>query len=314
MAGIAATKLAIGRDHHSSPGGIFTPKLMTARMSIPTMLEFARQLPKAELHAHLHGSIRPATLSELVLARDDLRSSTEAQAVIADVLPSASRSLHDCFRIFDLIHRVVTDAATVRRIAAEVVDDFAADNVRYLELRTTPRALASTSHAGLAKIAEALPTGVDPAHLPYVAAILEAAAEGEARHAGRIVVRYLLSINRTGSVEAAQSAIALAKWLRARRVWLEPAARGDGGSAAAGAAASTPAPGASASGARADFSREACPACGASAFLPAAAPVAPAAACAECTRCWRGPYVVGVDLSGDPTRGDVVTKFVPLLR
>lgn len=278
-------------------------------MAVPTMLEFARRLPKAELHAHLHGSIRPATLSELVLARDDLRSSTEAQAVIADVLPSASRSLHDCFRIFDLIHRVVTDAATVRRIAAEVVDDFAADNVRYLELRTTPRALASLPRAGLAKVAESLPAGVDPVHLQYVAAILEAAAEGEARHAGGaipLVVRYLLSINRTGSVEAAQSAIALAKWLRTRRVWVEQ-----------------PPAGAAAGGAVADFCRDACPTCGASAFVPAAAspaaPVAAAAAtapatCADCARCWRGPFVVGVDLSGDPTRGDVVTKFVPLLR
>ena len=30
----------------------------------------------------------------------------------------------------------------VRRITREVLDDFAADNVRYLELRSTPRALS----------------------------------------------------------------------------------------------------------------------------------------------------------------------------
>lgn len=34
----------------------------------PSLLEFCRRLPKAELHAHLNGCIRPATLAELVAA------------------------------------------------------------------------------------------------------------------------------------------------------------------------------------------------------------------------------------------------------
>ena len=54
---------------------------------------------------------------------------------------AASRSLAECFRLFDVIHRITTDLATITRITAEVLEDFAAENVVYLELRTTPKVL-----------------------------------------------------------------------------------------------------------------------------------------------------------------------------
>lgn len=56
------------------------------------------------------------------------------------------RSLRDCFRLFDVIHAVTTTHAAISRIAAEVVRDFAADRVVYLELRTTPKARAEEAH------------------------------------------------------------------------------------------------------------------------------------------------------------------------
>ena len=58
------------------------------------------------------------------------------------------RSLDACFAIFAAIHQTITTLATVRRVASEVLDDFAADNVRYLELRTTPRALSDADAEG----------------------------------------------------------------------------------------------------------------------------------------------------------------------
>lgn len=38
------------------------------------------------------------------------------------------RSLDDCFALFPLIHRVTTNPVVLRRIALEMVEDFAADN------------------------------------------------------------------------------------------------------------------------------------------------------------------------------------------
>lgn len=52
---------------------------------------------------------------------------------------SGDRTLAECFQLFDVIHRVTTDHGTVTRITREVVEDLAADNVIYAELRTTPK-------------------------------------------------------------------------------------------------------------------------------------------------------------------------------
>lgn len=53
---------------------------------------------------------------------------------------AGDRTLAECFKLFDVIHRITTDHDTITRITREVVKDFAADNVRYLELRSTPKA------------------------------------------------------------------------------------------------------------------------------------------------------------------------------
>ena len=67
-------------------------------------LEFARSLPKVELHAHINGCIRDATLSELCLACPD-------PAVYGFVVPpSDDRSLMQCFEMFGAIcHFLIKD-------------------------------------------------------------------------------------------------------------------------------------------------------------------------------------------------------------
>ena len=98
----------------------------------PPPPDFYRTLPKAELHSHLNGSIRPSTLLDL------LRTHAPAHLPTA---PLSAASLSDCFTTFDLIHLAVCTPAAVERIAHEAVLDAAADGVQYLELRTTPRSL-----------------------------------------------------------------------------------------------------------------------------------------------------------------------------
>lgn len=58
---------------------------------------------------------------------------------VKDVIMKNDRSLPECFKLFDLFHILTTDHDTVTRIAKEVVGDFAAENVVYLEIRTTPK-------------------------------------------------------------------------------------------------------------------------------------------------------------------------------
>ncbi|KAM0867783.1 hypothetical protein ACQ4PT_041741 [Festuca glaucescens] len=100
-------------------------------------MEWCVALPKVELHAHLNGSVRNSTLLELAKQLGD-------QGLIVfedfkDVITKNSRSLPECFKLFDLFHILTTDHDTVTRITKEVVGDFAAENVVYLEIRTTPK-------------------------------------------------------------------------------------------------------------------------------------------------------------------------------
>ena len=101
-------------------------------------MALCRRLPKVELHAHLHGSARLCTIADLAPPGVD-------QALLTS---DTERSLEGCFAIFGAIHRTVTTLAAVRRITAEVLSDFAAENVKYLEMRTTPRALADADIEG----------------------------------------------------------------------------------------------------------------------------------------------------------------------
>ena len=67
---------------------------------------------------------------------------------------AGDRTLCEVFQVFGVIHQVTTDHATLTRITQEVIEDFAADNVQYLELRTTPK-VVSQSHF-LSKFPESL--------------------------------------------------------------------------------------------------------------------------------------------------------------
>jgi len=150
-------------------------------------------LPKAELHAHLHGCARMSTIAELAPAGLDTSRLTEQAGVGAD------RSLDVCFEVFGAIHKTVTSLAAVRRVAREVLADFAADNVKYLELRTTPRELSDADAEG------------------YVRAVLDvfAAYERETADAAwPLSVRLLLSVDRTGGAERAMATVRLAARLR----------------------------------------------------------------------------------------------------
>ena len=164
-------------------------------------LPFCKALPKAELHAHLHGSIRNDTLLELIARRG---LDKDALTAAAALLSNPRRSLSECFRIFDLIHAAVGDAPTIRRITRECIADFAADRVTYLELRTTPRLVSGCAENNCSH---------DSGLECYIRTVVTAVTDME-RDAPAITVRLLLSINRAASVADACRTVALAVQLR----------------------------------------------------------------------------------------------------
>ena len=96
-------------------------------------------LPKVELHRHVEGAIRYATMKEWVLADGLLpASSTEAQLREFILIDKPVDGLKVFLEKFGLIHRVLSGAARIRRMACEACQDAYAEGVRVLELRYSP--------------------------------------------------------------------------------------------------------------------------------------------------------------------------------
>ena len=95
-------------------------------------------MPKAELHLHLDGSVRPETALELASSRgvDAPRTLEGIRTML--VAPERCRDQAELLRAFDLPIALMQDAEALERITSELVEDKAADKVRYVEIRWGP--------------------------------------------------------------------------------------------------------------------------------------------------------------------------------
>ncbi|CAN4117419.1 unnamed protein product [Withania somnifera] len=169
-------------------------------------------MPKVELHAHLNGSIRDSTLLEL--ARELGDRGLVRFPDVEHVILKYDRTLTEVFKLFDLIHILTTDHETVTRITKEVIEDFAAENVVYLELRTTPKKNVSK---GMSKKSymEAVLEGLRAVTTVEVDIFSEPDSYCPANASiYKIYVRLLLSIDRRETTEAAMETVKLALEMR----------------------------------------------------------------------------------------------------
>nr|XP_033776387.1 adenosine deaminase-like protein isoform X2 [Geotrypetes seraphini] len=151
---------------------------------------FYRELPKVELHAHLNGSISSVTMKKLMAQKPDL----EIQNEMTVIDKGQKRTLEECFQMFHMIHQITTRPEDIFLVTKDVIKEFAADGVKYLELRSTPREEKTT---GMTK-------------RKYVEAVLQGISACKEEGLD-IDVRFLLSIDRRGGPVVAKDTVKLAE-------------------------------------------------------------------------------------------------------
>ncbi|MHA3023334.1 adenosine deaminase [Mycobacterium sp. BMJ-28] len=154
-------------------------------MSTPLTLELIKQAPKALLHDHLDGGLRPATVLELAgqFGYDDLPADDVDELATFFRTAAHSGSLVRYLEPFAHTVGVMQTPEALHRVAYEAVEDLAEDNVVYAEVRFAPELHID---GGLSLDA-------------VVEAVLDGFADGEkaAASAGRtIVVRCLVTAMR----------------------------------------------------------------------------------------------------------------------
>lgn len=109
-------------------------------MTTPLSLETIRQAPKALLHDHLDGGLRPATVLDIAeqVGYDDLPATNVDELARWFHNASYSGSLERYLEPFAHTVAVMQTPEALHRVACECVEDLAADSVVYAEVRFAP--------------------------------------------------------------------------------------------------------------------------------------------------------------------------------
>ncbi|ENN70705.1 hypothetical protein HUJ04_005248 [Dendroctonus ponderosae] len=133
------------------------------------MESFCRKLPKIELHAHLNGSLSSSTLKKLGCIEESI-----------DKYQTINTDLKEVFSVFKIAHEATNNMENLYEATRSVIEEFAEDNVVYLELRTTPRSEETMS--------------LDQ----YIDTVIKAIQENES---SKIMVKLILSLDRSKAKE-----------------------------------------------------------------------------------------------------------------
>jgi len=127
-------------------------------------LEFFQKLPKTDLHVHLDGSLRLETIVDLAKRhRVELPSTDPAELRSIMNLGQNCGSLVEYLKAFDVTLRVMQNEDALFRVAYELAEDAARENVRYMEVRYSPM-LHTRLGLRITNVVEAVLAGLRAAH------------------------------------------------------------------------------------------------------------------------------------------------------
>ncbi len=100
--------------------------------------QLIREIPKTELHVHLDGSLRPATIQELATTYHVELPCSGTDELADYLLVRDATTLEDYLARFEVTLSVMQHADALERIAFELCSDAAAENIKYMEIRYSP--------------------------------------------------------------------------------------------------------------------------------------------------------------------------------
>ena len=100
--------------------------------------EAVESMPKPELHVHLDGSLRPATILELADEHDVELPIRDPEDLASYLHVRDAENLETYLDRFELTLSVMQHADALERVAFELCEDAARENVRYMEIRYSP--------------------------------------------------------------------------------------------------------------------------------------------------------------------------------
>ena len=150
--------------------------------NLQSVYQLCFNIPKIELHAHIGGWLRPNTFLELA----------DAKGINVDHIDFYNITLKSAFDIFSIVGKVVINLDVLRRVVTEIIEDYSKSNTRYLELRTSPKAFENSTKT------------------EYLDTVLSVFEECESLYP-HIIVRLVLSINRSTTMESNIECFELAK-------------------------------------------------------------------------------------------------------
>ena len=106
-------------------------------MKISTKL--LKKLPKVELHCHLDGSLRIATILDLAKKNNIGLPTKDAEELKKLLCFGKNRgSLEGYLAKFEITLSVLQTPESLVRVAFELIEDVAKENIRYIEVRYSP--------------------------------------------------------------------------------------------------------------------------------------------------------------------------------
>jgi len=126
-----------------------------------------KKMPKTDLHCHLDGSVRINTVIELAKKRNIDLPSSDPKELKKILVPGVNcKSLVEYLHPFDITLLVLQDAEALARVAFELAEDAARENIWYLEVRYSP-VLHMLKGMKLTEIVDAVRAGLKHAEKKY---------------------------------------------------------------------------------------------------------------------------------------------------